>query len=58
LAIGKVIEPEVEDVFLVEESINEGLFSVVEEGCELFIFLSHFLFHAAMNIELPNSHGL
>ncbi len=58
MATGKIIEPEVEDVFLVEESINEGLFSVVEERGELFVFLSHFLFHAAMNIELPYSHGL
>ncbi len=58
MAIGKIIEPEVEDVFLVEESINHGIFSVVEEGGELLIFLSHFLFHAAMNIELPYSHGL
>lgn len=58
MATGKLIEPEVEDVLFVEESINEGLFSVVEEGGELLVVFSHFLPHAAMNVELPYSHGL
>ncbi len=58
MATGKVIEPEVEDVLLVEESINEGLFSVVEERGELFVVFPHFLAHAAVAVQLAYSHGL
>ena len=53
----RIIQTEIKNIFLVEDSINQRLLPIVIKEGEFLVILSHFLSHSGMGVQLSSSHG-